>query len=100
MKALILLSALIALPAMAADIPKHPRYGWPMCAGLPAGTDCEAMMKMAQDIINNKSRYRCHTVDRLRKFFGGGGLVVHCNGPSDIFEIEQKGGIWSVTLDD
>jgi len=51
----------------------------------------------AQELIQ-LSGYKCDSVDEMQPFVMGGGFNVYCNGWKYHYELEDKGGNWTVTV--
>ncbi len=60
-------------------------------------TDAQAIADDASMLIR-RSRYRCDSVSSIRSWLTGGGFTVFCNGFRYEYEIEDRGGRWTVTV--
>jgi hypothetical protein len=54
-------------------------------------------VEAAQGIIQHFG-YACDSVDEMQPFVMGGGFNVYCNGWKYHYELEDKGGKWSITV--
>jgi hypothetical protein len=68
-----------------------------------AQVDREALAR-APDVLDESAvliraaGYRCDSISRFRPMFGSRGFVLSCNDWSYKYEIEDRGGRWTVKL--
>jgi hypothetical protein len=84
--------SLVGLPITAAPLERDAIYSddWTPAHAQELADDASMLIRRA--------RYRCDSVSSIRHWFSATGFTVFCNDFRYEYELEDRGGRWTVTL--